>query len=294
MIVDYSVILESQQSSVVDPGLSSIRAVLFEISAELLTASKYIYSMSGAVSIVSGPDDSPESKSLRFTPSNNITIYANGIELLPSAYDRSIDNQITFTPMIVDSNNVIEIFVYKDLSVAINNSTQVSLEFKSLVPTIPRDAAFRDLNCWGDYSAVIIDGTERFTLFCTDLSQLNVDKSYGVAYFEATGADNIVHKLLSSDMYILLGKEPFAFRDKELYAYLSGTSLVDLQSVLTYKESPASGGLQLTVDETSITQVFNPISTSRIISSALSSASSTGTALAGSENLNQTYILGPV
>ena len=253
------VVIENAPIGTIDPQSSNIRAVLFEISNELLTSNKYTYVVSGPVSIVSGQDNSPESKNLRFDSLNNIVVFANGIELSDSSYDRSIDNQITFTPTIYDSNNVIEVFVYKDLSVAIGNSKQVVLEFNSLVPTVVDSAALRELDCWGNYSSVKINSIERFTLFCTDLSQLNINKSYGLAYFEVTSVDSTIHKVKSSEIFILLGKEPFAFRDKEMYAYLSGTSLVDLQSILTYKQSEASGELLLSIDETSITQVFNPL-----------------------------------
>lgn len=286
------IVLENVPIATIDPQTSSIRAVLFEISAELLTSSKYTYVISGPASIVSGQDNSPESKNLRFTEANKIVVYANGIELSNTAYDRSIDNQITFTPTIYDSNNVIEVFVYKDISVAIGNSKQVVLEFNSLVPTVIDSAALRELDCWGNYSSVKINSIERFTLFCTDLSQLNINKSYGLAYFEVTSIDSTIHKVKSSEVFILLGKEPFAFRDKELYAYLSGTSLVDLQSILTYKQSAASGELLLSVDETSITQVFNPLILTNPIET-LNSITTVSTSLPGSENLNQKYILGP-
>lgn len=294
------IVIENAPIATINPQTSSIRAVLFEISSELLTSSKYTYVIAGPASIVSGQDNSPESKNLRFTEANKIVVYANGIELIyedtPSGrkdYDRRVDNQITFTPTIYDSNNVIEVFVYKDISVAIGNSKQVVLEFNSLVPTIVDSAALRELDCWGNYSSVKINSIERFTLFCTDLSQLNINKSYGLAYFEVTSIDSTIHRVKSSEVFILLGKEPFAFRDKELYAYLSGTSLVDLQSILTYKQSAASGELLLSVDETSITQVFNPLILTNPIET-LNSITTVSTSLPGSENLNQKYILGPV
>jgi hypothetical protein len=96
-------------------------------------------------------------------------------------------------------------------------------------------------------------------------------------------------------VFILLGKEPFSFRDKELYAYLAGTSLVEQQSVMTYKQSDASGELYLTVDSSAITQVYNPISMSRVNRDIQATAATVipGTALAGSENLDQKYIIGP-
>ena len=294
---DTNVVLEVHPTSFVNPISISVRAVLFEISAELLTSSQYTYVVKGPVAIVSGQDNSAESKNLRFTNANKITVFVNGIELTGTEYDRSVNDQITFTPIIYDSNNIVEIFVYKDLSTAISNSNQVVLEFRTLVPSVLTDIALRELDCWGNFSAAIIDGIERFTLFCTDLSSLNVNKSYGVAKFETDDIFGNPHTIKTSEVYILLGKEPFSFRDKELYAYLPGPSLVDLQSVMTYNISTASGSLFLTVDSSAITQVFNPINGSRVITaipviSIITSAP--GTALAGSENLKQKYILGPV
>jgi hypothetical protein len=301
-------VLETHSSSFIDPQTSVVRATLYEISTELLTSSKYIYVISGPVSIVSGQDNSPESKNLRFTSLNNIKVFVNGIEI-PEAtiippqpgFNRSVDDQITFDPTIYESNNVVEVFVYQKTSTLIGNSKQVVLEFRSLIPTVLEDYAFRELDCWGDYSAVKIEDlppgmspNERFILFCTDLTGLNINKSYGVASFDVT-ISSINYQVKNSEVFILLGKEPFAFRDKELYAYLTGTSLIDNSNVLTYNESVASGSLFLTVDETAIEQVFNPIIPSRTISTVQPIVSTTvpGTLLAGSENLSQKYIIGP-
>jgi hypothetical protein len=215
----------------------------------------------------------------------------------PSGYDRSINDQLTFTPAIYDSNNVVEVFVYKDISSAITNSKQVTLEFKSLVPTITTDLALRKLDSWGNYGGVTIEGVERLNLFCTDLTLLDSNKSYGVAYFEAVSNTNQVLKVKPSEVFLLLAKEPFAFRDKELYAYLRGTALVDDNAVLAYKESQASGQLFLTVDETAVTQVFNPITPTKKLAAfpeVINSVAITGTALEGTENLNKKYIIGPV
>lgn len=289
--------LETSSLGTTLPTSSIVRAVLFEISAELLTTTKYTYVVTGAVQVISGQDDSPESKSLRFTTANQISVYVNGVLIDPSGYDRSINDQITFTPAIYESNNVVEVFVYKDVTTAITSSKQVTLEFKSLVPTITADLALRKLDAWGNYGGATIEGAERLTLFCTDLTLLDSNKSYGVAYFEAVSNTNQVRKIKTSEVFLLLAREPFAFRDKELYAYLRGTALVDDNAVMAYKESQASGQLFLTVDETAITQVFNPITPTKKLAAfpeVINSVAITGTALEGTENLNKKYIIGPV
>lgn len=295
---DNSFTIESHPSIVVIPITSLVRMVLFEISPELLVYKKYIYSLSNSVQIVNGIDDSPEGQNLRFGVSNQIAVYVNGILLDPSAYDRSVDNQITFTPIILETNNIVEVFVYNDLLSSIDNSKKVSLEFRSLRTQIPADLALRELTCWGNYGAVSVDSQERMLLFCTDLSNLNRNKSYGVSHFEITSTiSGTTRKIKTSEVFIVLGREPFSFRDKELYAYLAGTSLVDLQSILTYKESLASGDIFLTVDDSVITQVYNPIRVSKkiiAITTLTTDAAASGTALEGTEKLKPKYIIGPV
>lgn len=276
---------------------SIVRAVLFEISSELLTTTKYTYVVSGPVQMISGQDNSPERRSLRFTAANQLQVYVNGILIDPTGYDRTINDQIKFTPSIFESNNVVEVFVYKDLSAAINNTKQIVLTFRALVPTVPDDLALRKLDAWGNYGAVIIEGVERLILFCTDLTQLDPNKSYGVAYFEAESYLGEKRKVKTNEVFIVLGREPFAFHDKELYAYLRGTALVDDNAVLTYKESQASGQLFLTVDESVITQVFDPIEQTKkitAITEITTTETVTGTALEGTENLTKKYIIGPV
>ena len=275
---------------------SKIQMVLFEISPELLISNKYIYVISGPVQIVSGQDDSPEGHNLRFTSANQLSVFVNGIKLDASAYDRSVNDQITFTPEIYDTNNVVEVFVYKDLTSAISTSSHVTLEFKSLVPSIAADLALRNLNCWGDYGSTVIDGVERVNLFCTDLSGLNQDKSYGVAWVLATSAiDASIHTVRPDEIFILLGREPFAFSDKELHAYLTGDTLITGQAVMSYKQSQATGLLQLSVNDSMITQVYDPIKTARRISQTTLTSATTvpGTALEGTEQLKPKYIVGP-
>ena len=290
--------LETLPDTYTQTQTTTISALLFEISPQLLTGTQYTYVISGPVQLVTGPDDSASGINLRFNSSNNIVVYVNGVELASSAYDTSVDNQITFTPAIYDTNNVIEVFVYQNLDASISTSNQVTLKFNSLISTVEADLALRELDCWGNYSGVSINGVERMLLYCTDLSGLDQTKSYGVAYFQTTSTvTGETRQIAPSEIFILLGSEPFSFIDKELYAYLTGTALVTNQSVLTYNESSASGALYLTVDETAITQVFNPITPTRPlaeITSLTTSAAIPGTPLEGAETLTPTYILGPV
>jgi len=157
---------------------------LFQITPSLIQSKTYNYLVSGAIQIIRGPDNSPNSSSLMFNESNSIAVFSNGIKLDPSQYDRTTTkNQITLTPALYESNNVISVVVYNDLTASIgtiNNLT--SLKFEVLDPIAARDAAFLSSSVWGDHEAVTIPNTgTRYLLSCTDLSKLTKDADYGIA-----------------------------------------------------------------------------------------------------------------
>lgn len=161
---------------------------IFPISPSVLQSTTFTYLETGEVQVISGPDNSPESNTLRFTADNNISVYTNGIELDPSAYVISVaDQSITFTPAIYEQNNVVNIIVYNNLTANVDQSTIIGLEFDVLDPTINlpppyiSDLAFLNVCAWGNYDAVKFSPTnERYLMHCTDLSALSKDISYGV------------------------------------------------------------------------------------------------------------------
>jgi hypothetical protein len=151
---------------------------IFPISPSLLRSSSYTYLRSGAVQVISGPDDTPSSNVLRFEALNNLSVLVNGIVLDPSQYDRSVLNQITFTPAIYESNNVIDIIVYNDIAYNVKDDSLISLSFSILT-----DTGLLSSCSWGNYNAVEIPGdavTQRYIMHCVDLSALSHDISYGV------------------------------------------------------------------------------------------------------------------
>jgi hypothetical protein len=288
-------VLETQPSTVSLPQTSSLDLVIYELTPELLTYSKYIYVLSDSVQLVTGPDDSPQGPNLRFTALNQIKVYVNGVELDPSGYDRTVDNQITFTPAIYDTNNVVEILVYQNLTAQIDPASLIRLHFVSLLPTVPTDLAFREINCWGDYQGVIVEGQPLINFFCSDLSLLYPTASYVVTAVEATSSTGTVVQVDPANFFLMLGSEPYNFRDKSLHAYIEGSTLINDQAILTYTQSQATGDLNLTLDGDSVTQVFNTLTLFGKIPQITSLAAVTGepgTAL-GTEELKPKYILGP-
>lgn len=287
-------IIDQTATTVSIPTAGELDLSVYPLTPELLTYSQYTYVVLGTVSLLSGPDSSQAGLNLRFNSSNNVTIYANGIQLASSAFDRSVDNQITFTPSIVGSNNVIDIFVSNNKISNIDPVTIIKLKFTSLSTTIPAQLALRSDTCWGDYVGATINGVTRISLFCTDVTALSVNQPYGIFKLEATSSlTGEVREVQHSDFFFLLGKEPFAFQDKELFAYVSGTNLIDNSAELNYTQSIATGALQLSTDSNSVTQIFNQIIPYSNLTSVTPPTVALSTTAQGSEELVRLYIKGP-
>ena len=174
---------------------NNLRVVVnvFPISSSALQSTTYNFIRVGAVYNISGPDDSPISMNLRFSDLNLVKVFINGIELLSSAYTISVPNQqITFTPTIYESNNVITIIVYNDLLTAANLSNTVPLDFYTLDPTLKlplpdanlqvSDFDLSNSTAWGDVKSVDIPNVgTRYLMHCGNLSGLVNDTSYCVS-----------------------------------------------------------------------------------------------------------------
>lgn len=285
---------------------------LFELTPEILSYKKYTFVRNEPVSLLQGSDDSPEAKNLRFTQADNLQVYVNGILAEASEFDSSIDNQITFTPMITDTNNVIEVLVYTDIDASIDEDQLIDLEFKPLHTSNASELTQRNSCAWGSHANALIIyspedqalmnddntandplDTSRHILYCVDLGPLSSDKSYGVARVEVTSLiSGQTRSIKPGEVNILLAREPYAFSDRELFAYVSGTDLITEDAVLSYARSQATGDLLLTIEESRVTQTFNPIQP-RVKLTAVTDSNLLSTDQQ-SQKLNRRYIKGPV
>ena len=285
--------LESQADSVLIPQTVTLTMQVFEITPELLQATKFTYNFKNTAQLIQGPDDSIEGRNLRFDGANRIRVYANGVELTASQFDRSVHDQITLTPAVTGQNNIIEVLVSKDIDFLITATQLIPIYFKALIPTVLDDLALRELNCWGNFQTASIDGVERVLMYSANFGLLDPDKSYGVSRIDVqASAMAEAVSLAPTEFKILLGREPFAVQDKELYAYLAGETLIVEDSILSYNRSTGTGVLELSIDESALTQIYNPILGSNKVTEAINTASITETAQ-GITPVRRKYILGP-
>lgn len=254
-------ILEQRGATARNPISSVITAVLYEVTPSVLEYRHYMFSFHGSASVVLGQDDTPERNLLRFNSSSSVRVYANGIELVNTVdYDRSVDDQITLTPMLIDSSIIIDIYVYKGIITEFDENTAVRLDFEALSITSAVGLASRGQCAWGNVTALkTADDVERLPLFAPSLAVLDTNKSYGIQRFEATSAVNgLTQTILASSLTFLLASPPYSFFDKRTNRYLSGTAFTN-NAVISFKPNEATGELEPTVDENYITQVFEPL-----------------------------------
>jgi hypothetical protein len=359
---DYSVLGTNGQPIFINVGVSNnvtmaqnVKIVLniFPISASVLQSTTYTYLKTGEVQVINGPDDSPDSIVLRFSASNNIRVYTNGVELSPSAYIISVPNQsITFTPAIYESNNVVNIIVYNDIVANVSTANIVTLEFDVLDPMINlpppyvSDLTFLEACAWGNFNAVNIQGNERYLMHCTDLSALSKDVSYGVesiqvvigtpipagsfvigtsytiyylgttnwqsigaapnatvgTVFIATGPGtngstgtaivNAPIDVMLSEANLLMAKDPYEFQDKELNAYLNGSSF-DASFSFTFAQDPHTGIYKFTAPQTKFIQLLHSMIPVEPFSSTLFAKPSTAGATTSTTSIKHSYIIGP-
>lgn len=276
----------------------SISLELYEVTPEILSFKNYTFNVKGELSIVTGPDDSVEGKQLRFNSANQVRVFVNGLELSSGEFNRTIDDQVTFTPSIFNSLNIVEVLVYVSSTDLIANAPKVNLTFTPLAPSNATGLAARNTCCWGDYAAVNIEGAVRTFMFCSDLSALNVNSTYRLnkAYATQGISPYATVEIKTDDLNLVLGSEPFSFKDKELGAYLPLKRFsegVDLK----YQVNSQTGVKQLMVPETQITQTLNLLVPITNYPETTFTDSTTGSLTAieseGAEILKRSFIRGP-
>lgn len=285
-----NVIVESLTAALTNPTTATtIQIALYELQPELLKFKKYSYLINNSVQVIRGADNTPEENNLRFTSQNRVRVYVNGLELDDSEFDRTTENEIVFTPMITTINNLIEVIVYNDISATILDEAKlVWLNFKFLTPTVSADLVKRGNSCWGDVNKVTIEDADRFCFFCTDFSGLLSDRSYGVARVQARSTGGIL-VINPAETFILLGKHPFSFSDKELFAYVALDDLMD-DVVLVYRRDV--GKTEFTVADSEITQVTSPLTPLDHVS-VTEAAVVPNTVATGTTTLKRKFTLGP-
>jgi hypothetical protein len=239
------------------PKSTVINAYLYELTPAVLEYKQYTYNFSTSALTVEGQDDSPAQRMLRFSTSNTVKVLVNGVQLGVDEFDRTTDNRITLTPQINDANIVIDVFVYNDLSVGIDEANLIQIQFEALASNTVENTAIRNSTAWGDVKAIIDTQGTNLLYYCSDITVLDTTKSYAVAYFEAATAMGASYRLDPAHVVVLLSSPPYAFNDKQLNRHLQGDKLIN--NVLKFIQNETTGVFDLSVAEELIAKSFEPI-----------------------------------
>lgn len=302
--VDYFFSVVDKDGNVVDLELTTaldripssatqLALQLFEVTPQFLNYSQFTYGRGANTQVVQGPDDSPSRLVLRFTSTDNVQVFVNGVQLESSQFDRTVDNVITFTPLLTDSSNVIQVFIYQDIDTLISSSTFYPVSFRALAEQVTADVGQRSVNAWGDVYSATLAGYERLLMFSQGFNSLAPGLRYGLAQVTAVGPlQPTPFEVRATDLNLLLATDPFAFEDKNLRALANLDSLATGDAQLQLTQDVASGKYSLACDETLLTSTFEPISVAPADAPTLTNANRSETSQVATQVTNP-FILGP-
>lgn len=273
------------------PVTTEITLNLYELTADILQYSQYVYNRGSNVQFVQGADDSAQSQNLFFTTGDEVRVFLNGVEMSSSQFNTGVANQITFTPMLTGTSNIIEVYVYQDITTLISDATLIPLTFRQLNVGTAEDLAFRDENGWGDTGAISIQGGVKYLLYCTDLSNLDLSASYGISTATTTSETGVPITLDLSKLNLLISYPPYGFADKDLNHFVPISVLATQDGVLTLSQGAQTGLLQITCAQDYVTNTFSQL-TVEVPVAGVTSQETAGTSLAITP-ISNTFILGP-
>lgn len=196
-----SLFLQSDPS--VAPTSVSISLLIKETRLTRSQEYNYLYSAT-VLSKIAGVDNSPTPRALRFSSSDKIKLYINGVLLDPSQYSTNVANTITLGTPRTDDVISVKVLVYQET------------EGTSKTLTFTKDAA----NCaWGNVSSVKAMNATFTRYTCSDLSTLVVNESFTIS--------SIISGSLQTPSYFALSYSPHTAFDRVKDA------LVDINQLIT-------------------------------------------------------------
>jgi len=96
-----------------------------------------------------------------------------------------------------------------------------------------------------------------------------------------------------SEANLLLAKDPYDFKDKELNAFLSGSEFTSTSFSFTFSQDQLTGIYKFTTLQSTLTQLLQPLIPSEKIPATLLATQSTAGATTAPAGLKHSYIIGP-
>jgi hypothetical protein len=223
----------------------------FNLAIELLapenkTFSEFNYTRGQGVDYVSGPDNSALQSALRFSQTDDISVYINGVKLTPSAYDRTVNNRIKFNSKLVDEYNTIKVVVFSRPKLE-----RRLLAFKKVYDFCGTDSAWQNVTTVERYDSGPMP-TQYTVFYCDDFSGIRQNATFVVA------ADQSIEnpsKVTPDNWFALLSKDPHTSYDRDVDYIIDIKKLIADKTQILF-EIDSKGRISFTVADTALSTVF--------------------------------------
>lgn len=198
---------------------------------------EYVFGRPSGTALVSGQDDSSKRVALRFSNTDQVSVFVNGVELPPHSYDRSVLNRLVFTPALLDDSNSINVLVTKA-----NEPVFITgFAHRHGMPNAPAGA-------WDNIVTVTIRGIAH-TLF-----SIAVRPGINTGIIVAA-----IGNWVQDVGLLLLANEPYSHFDRALSTVVSIPELIASREIIDYKNN-VKGIAQFTCTFDSVSGVIPGIS----------------------------------
>jgi hypothetical protein len=223
-----------------------------------LVYNEFTYYMTSTFSQVTGPDTSPSAKVLRFTASDTIVVYRNGVELSegtgPNDYQLMYNStQLGYAIKFNTTSTIstlIKVFVYQAQSVELTTPL-VFTKNALLVSSSDNKTA------WSNALEVDIDGIEYVLYTCTDTSTLPTNMLLNI-YPSNNQLSTDTSQLLEHYKF-LVSYKPYTVADRIYEALVPMTNLIDTNTSIRMTYSTNDSSQYLEVSGTAVEYPTKPI-----------------------------------
>lgn len=258
---------------------STITATFNVVKNRSTSFKEYTYTRLAPITQVNGLDDTPDKKLLRFSLTDEIRVFVNGIEKIESVdwTRNALTHTISFITTLVE-----------DSTIVITVAPQQAVTTKILIFTKNTLGAFID-TAWGNVETIKIGGTsgQDYDVYTCPSVELDIDINTSLTLTSLNGTSNINLE----DALFLLSNKPWSYIDR-VFTYYGDCGKI-MNNVADIKMTKIDNELQIQISEYGISDIFPQI----ICSSIFANEELEDSDKAGIDFL-QTYnnqnILGPV
>lgn len=209
---------------------------------------QYEFILSSGATLIAGKDDSQRKDILRFSATNQVSVFVNGVALDSAAFDRSVLHRILLTDPIEDDDSIVTV-VISDVALA----DTVTLSFKRIDSRDPRPYAWLNTETIQIHDPDIGVGASNFAVFyCDDTSAIKTDSWFTIPADQAFSQPRKWGFLLSNDPHTPYDINPNWRCDIG--------ALIGNKHKITKVVDKQTGSVIITVGDSDIQPIFPPIS----------------------------------